>query len=366
MMFLETPGLVIDRGILLDNLARMAALAKKNGVALRPHTKTHKCVEIARMQVDAGAEGITVAKVSEAEVMAAAGFRDIFIAYPLIGADKIKRLLALGQDSRIIAGVDSLAGAGALAAAAAGIGRQQEVRLEIDIGFRRSGVLYDEAADLAAAISRLKGLRLTGVYCFKALTLAGKPTVDRQEAGYEEGRLAVAIAERIRRRGIAIREVSVGSTPTSEFAAAIPGVTEIRPGTYALNDIATVRSGACTMADCAAWIVATIVSKPCAERMVIDGGCKTFATDVALGSAPWFLDRHGRIVEDDCLILERFSEEHGMIRIAEGAKDFQIGDRLSVIPNHICPTVNLHDTFTWMQGGGIIGKGRVDARGRVT
>lgn len=364
-MLPETPCLLVDIDRLENNIRKMAALARENNVALRPHIKTHKTVEIARMQLAAGAQGITVAKVSEAEIMVQTGIDDIFIAYPIIGAAKLRRLMDLNRRCRLIVGVDSLAGAMAMAEAARQAGQAIAVRLEVDIGFARTGVAQDKMVDLAVAISRMDGLTLDGIFAFKAMTLAGKPTTDRQAAGIEEGQMAVALADRIRAAGVNITTVSIGSTPTTEFAATIPGVTEIRPGTYVFNDMATVQSGTCTLDDCAACVLATIVSKN-AGRLVIDGGSKTFSTDSQPDKAPLNLTGFGRILEDDRLVLSRFTEEHGMISVLDGAKDWQIGDQLRIVPNHICTTVNLHDTMTFVRDGQMLRTVRIDARGCVT
>ena len=364
-MVMETPGIVIDVEILQNNIARMALVANQNSVALRPHTKTHKTVEIAKMQLDAGACGITVAKVSEAEVMAGAGIRDIFIAYPVIGPGKVERLLALSRENRIIAGVDSFVGAKALGDAAVHTGQVLEVRLEIDIGYKRSGVPYEEAVALACRIDMIPGLKLTGIYVFKGLTYQGKPTTDRQLAAMEEGRLAVEIAGRIRDAGVGIVDVSVGSTPTADLVASCPGITEIRPGTYVFNDVTIVRSGTCRYEDCAARVLTTVISTPEAGRLVIDGGSKTFATDTPFGVFPYFFDRYGKIMEEDGLVLDRLSEEHGMVRILPGAKSFAIGDQLTIIPNHVCPTVNLHDKLCFVKKNELTQVVAVAARGKV-
>lgn len=365
-MDVETPCLLVDVEILNNNIKRMADLAKKNNVSLRPHFKTHKSVEIAHMQLKAGAQGLTVAKISEAEIMVQAGLKDIFIAYPVIGSKKIARLLELNKNSRIIVGVDSLLGAQALAKAAYEAGQCIEIRLEIDIGFARTGVLQTHAVELAKKINKIRGLKMTGIYVFKAMTLYGKPTLDRKNAGLEEGKLAVSLAEQIRQANIDIRDVSVGSTPTAEFAASVPGVTEIRPGTYVFNDIATIKSGFCTINDCAAKVVVTIVSQSCGNRIVIDGGSKTFSTDIPPGIKPACLEGFGQILTDKHLVFERLSEEHGMIRVKEGAREYKIGEQLSIVPNHICTTVNLHDKLLFVKDSIIVKVIPIDARGCIT
>jgi D-serine deaminase-like pyridoxal phosphate-dependent protein len=285
----ETPHLSIDGAKMKKNIEKMAAIAERNGVALRPHVKTHKIPAIAQAQVEAGAAGITVAKVSEAEVMADAGLEDIFIAYPLVTDSKIRRAVELAQKlKKIIVGVDSLEGARRLWTAAGD--QVMEVRLEIDTGLRRTGVAYDEAVELAREIDAFDNLDLSGIYTYRGAVLGGSPTLDRKNAGLEEGDLMMYLADWMREREISIREVSLGSTPTAEYAAEVEGVTEIRPGTYVFYDRMQARLGACSLDECAATVVCTVVSRPHEDLAVIDGGSKTFATDVQPGIEPLNLE----------------------------------------------------------------------------
>ncbi|MCC3376994.1 alanine racemase [Cohnella sp. REN36] len=349
---METPRLLIDEARMDRNIAAMAELARARGVRLRPHAKTHKLPSVALRQIEAGAKGITVAKVSEAELMAAHGVSDIFIAYPLVTEGKLARALELARRIRLIAGVDSLPGAERADRAASEAGRTLEVRLEIDIGFRRTGVPYAEAEALAVAIAGLPHLRLTGIYTFRGAQLNGRPTLDLAAAGAEEGALMVGLAERLRARGIPIADVSVGSTPTAAYAAAVPGVTEIRPGTYVFQDRMQAAFGVCGPDDCAGSVLVTVVSRPAADLAIVDGGSKTFATDVQPDVPPLHLRGFGRIVGYDDARLVRMSEEHGMVELGPDAQaaDIRVGDRLRIVPNHICSTVNLHNQV-WMQRG---------------
>lgn len=365
MMELETPCVVVDEEIMMNNLRRMAAIAKKHGVKLRPHTKTHKNGEIAKAQLAEGADGITVAKVSEAEVMAAQGIQDIFIAYPIIGTNKIKRMLDLNEKCRLVVGVDSLAGAQALSAAALARGQTVEVRLEVDTGLRRTGVPYDRAVALAAEMVKLPGIKLTGIFTFRGLICQGKPTADYEKAGLEEAQLMVDLSRKLQEAGMDIEDVSVGSTPTGAVAAQVPGITEIRPGTYVFYDAYQLAVGVCSPADVAARVLVTVVSTPARDLAVIDGGSKTFATDLAPGKGPVFLEGYGKVVGHEGLVLERFSEEHGILRIEPGAQELRIGDRLEIIPNHICPTINLHNKIYLRRQGKVVRELTVDGRGMV-
>ncbi|NEW06790.1 amino acid aldolase [Paenibacillus sp. SYP-B3998] len=363
-MLPETPCLLIDELIVDRNIQRMSDIARNYGVNLRPHAKTHKLPYMSRKQLEAGAVGITVAKVGEAEVMVEHGIRDIFIAYPIIVPSKIKRLIALGQSANIMVGVDSLVGARRLSDEATQRGHTIQVRMEIDTGLNRTGVSLDEAAKLAYDIHTLPNLELTGIYTFRGAMLHGKPALNLREAGHEEGNLMVELTNRLQKQGIAIRDVSVGSTPTSAYAAEIRGVTEVRPGTYIYNDQMQVQMGVCMKDDCAAWIEVTVVSKPTVDRIVIDGGSKTFATDVQPGGS-LNLQGFGRIIGHPDTILERMNEEHGMIT-GKGVSDIQIGDRIRVIPNHICSTINLHNSVYIHKNRSVIKEMPVLGRGKLS
>jgi D-serine deaminase-like pyridoxal phosphate-dependent protein len=359
----ETPHVAIDGAGVERNIEKMAGIAVRSGVALRPHVKTHKIPAIARAQVEAGAAGITVAKVSEAEVMADAGLEDIFIAYPLVAEAKIRRALALSlRIERLILGVDSLEGARRLSAAAGD--RVLEVRLEVDTGLRRTGVAYDEAVELAQEIRAFGNLDLLGIYTYRGAVLGGSPTLDCEGAGLEEGDLMVSLAGRMRERGIEIRDVSLGSTPTAEYAAGVEGVTEIRPGTYVFYDRMQARLGACSLGECAATVVCTVVSRPSEDLAVIDGGSKTFATDVQPGTDPLNLEGFGHVAGYPGAVLERLTEEHGMLAVT-GEHDLGVGDTLRIIPNHVCSTVNLHDALYLAGRDGTVEEVRVAARGKV-
>ena len=360
---METPHLSIDGAKMKKNIEKMAAIAERNGVALRPHVKTHKIPAIAQAQVEAGAAGITVAKVSEAEVMADAGLEDIFIAYPLVTDSKIRRAVELAQKlKKIIVGVDSLEGARRLSTAAGD--QVMEVRLEVDTGLRRTGVAYDEAVELAREIDAFDNLDLSGIYTYRGAVLGGSLTLDRKNAGLEEGDLMVSLADRMREREIDIRDVSLGSTPTAKYAAEVERVTEIRPGTYVFYDRMQARLGACSLEECAATVVCTVVSRPHEDLAVIDGGSKTFATDVQPGIEPLNLEGFGHVVGYPGATLERLTEEHGMLAVT-GEHELKVGDTLRIIPNHVCSTVNLHDEVYLVGESGAVEEVRVAARGKV-
>ena len=360
----DTPYLLIDGAKMGRNILKMANVARGSGVALRPHVKTHKIPSIAKEQLEAGARGITVTKLSEAEVMAASGIEDIFIAYPLVTDAKIRRAVRLGNRVRLVVGVDCLEGARRLSAVAKAEDHILEVRLEVDTGLRRTGVPYDEAVDLANEIEAMGNLDLIGIYTYRGAVLGGSRTLKLKEAGLEEGQLMVSLADRMREQDIRVDDVSLGSTPTVEYAAQVEGVTEVRPGTYVFYDRMQAHLGACSLDECAATVVCTVVSRPSEDLAVIDGGSKTFATDVPPGAEPLNLKGFGHVVGYPGVVLERLTEEHGMLALDRGC-DLQVGDTLQVIPNHICSTVNLHDEVYLLDEGDTVQEVRVAARGKV-
>ena len=361
----ETPRLFIDVPKMRRNIEKMASIARERGVQLRPHVKTHKIPAIAREQLQAGATGITVAKVSEAEVMAGNGIQDIFIAYPLVTDSKIKRALRLSKRTKLTVGVDSKEGASRLSKMAASEGRVLDVRLEVDTGLRRTGISLNGAVELASRIVSLENLNLSGIYTYRGAVMEdGSPTLDLKAAGLEEGQLMVSLADRIRERGIDIANVSLGSTPTAIFAGEVDGVTEIRPGTYVFYDRMQAQLGACSLEECAATVIVTVVSRPSEDLAIIDGGSKTFATDVPPDKEPLNLKGFGHVVGYPDAVLERVTEEHGMLRVTS-QHDLGIGEIIRIVPNHVCSTVNLHNEVFLTDGSQTAERVEVAARGQL-
>lgn len=362
----ETPYVMVDGVKLEMNLSRMAHDANSLGVRLRPHIKTHKMPHIARRQVELGADGITVAKIAEAEVMASAGVSDIFVAHPIVVGHKIRRALELSKGVRLTVGVDSLAGAKKLSEVAADEGRAMNVRLEIDTGLRRTGVLLEEAVELAHKIDRLENLRLSGIYTYRGAFLNGSSTLDFRSAGRDEGEVMSRLTDEMRSQGIEIQDVSVGSTPTAKMAAKGQNVTEIRPGTYAFYDRMQVTLGTCGFEDCAATVVATVASRPSEDLAVIDAGSKTFATDVQPDTQPLNMVGFGHVIGAPEVVLDRLWEEHGTLRLNGKREGFQVGDRVRIIPNHICSTINLHNSVCFLTEKNRFEEVDVPARGFLT
>jgi D-serine deaminase-like pyridoxal phosphate-dependent protein len=319
---LETPVAIVDLDKLEANIVGLQRYLDEHGIANRPHIKTHKIPEIAHMQIDAGAVGITCQKIGEAEVMAQAGIRDIFLPYNIIGEAKLERLMRLARRTNLSVTADSEFTVRGLSAAAKKAGLELPVLVEFDTGLHRCGVQSPrEAADLAQLIAGSPGLHLGGLMTY--------PSNDKTDPFVRETKALLEPA------GLAVEWVSGGSTPSMWQAHTHPEVTEHRAGMYIYGDRYTLRSGAMRLDDCALKIITTVVSRPTADRGVLDGGSKTFSSDL-LG-----LDGHGLIVEYPEVRIKKLDEEHGYVDFSEGQDRPEIGERVTVIPNHCCVVSNL-------------------------
>ncbi len=357
---LDTPALLVDLDRLENNIARMAAFARQQGIPLRPHTKTHKSPDIAKMQLAAGAKGVTCAKLGEAEVMAEAGLDDILVANEIIGEKKFTRLIDLTRRVRLCVAVDSAAGAGSLNAALEQAAVSVDVLIEINCGQDRAGVLPGEPAlHLAREIRRCKRLNLRGLLTHGGHAYHQSSEAEIQRVGESEGRLMVQTAELLRRHGFPVEVVSVGSTPTARFCGRVDGVTEIRPGTYVFYDLTQVDLFACTLEDCALSVLATVTSTPAPHRAILDAGKKALTSDPRgrAGNPGGYGLVLGKAVQ-----ITRLSEEHGVI---ESAADFSIGEKVRIIPNHACVVVNMFDEMYGIRGEQVERVFRIAGRGKM-
>lgn len=360
---LETPCVVIDMRQAQRNVEKMQNACDSYGVKLRPHIKTHKMPRFSKMQLEAGCAGITCAKVGEAEVMADAGIQDIFIAYPMVGKARVRRVIALAKRiRRLIVGVDSMEMARPLSDAAVEAGIVLEARLEVDTGAKRTGVVRGHAAALAKEITALDGIRLTGIYTFKSLVYQDEPTQDKVIAGTEEGDMMQKIAQSIRQEGVPIEEISAGSTPTGLEVAKTGKVTEVRPGTYIFNDFMLTKEGAAEMKDIAVRMYATVVSTPCSEYAVIDGGTKTFPMDIIPQTPPYYYPGYAVVAGNDDLQLLRMNEEHGILSSKKGDTGLHVGDIVELIPIHVCTAINMQNDV-YLYDGQTLCREPVAARG---
>jgi D-serine deaminase-like pyridoxal phosphate-dependent protein len=307
-----------------------------------------------------GAVGLTVAKLGEAEVLVEAGFDDLFVAYPLVGDAKLTRLVALLDRAQIRFEVDTFEGAAAASEFLAKRGRRVDVVVSLDGGAGRSGAASPKATvDLAERVAELPGLELVGVMNYGNAYGTSDPQV-QAAIGRREGEDAVAIAGEMRARGLRTDVVTVGSTPTARHAVRVAGVTELRAGVYAFQDLKQVSLGPATLDDCALTVLATVVSHARPDRYVLDAGIKALAgEDYGWGS--W-----GRPLARPDLAIIRATEEHGVIELPQGADDpgWRIGERVRIIPNHACGAVNMHDELLAVDGDRVVERWPVIGRGR--
>ena len=364
---LPTPCLVVDIPTLEANIDRWQSAVESQGKRLRPHIKTTKSPEIAALQLRAGACGIAVAKVAEAEVFAACGFDDIVVAYPVFGDEKWARIAALAEKIKITVNADNADALRGLSAAADARDVVVNVQIDVDSGFHRGGVPaqdIDLIHELAQLVVVLPGLGLDGLTTHRGIFFEGADTMSLAEAGRDEANVVVTVAEELRSRGMVINEVSAGGTMSGMGVADSPGITEVRAGTYVFNDLMQVGFGSARLEDCALTIHCTVVSAHVPGEVTIDGGSKTFSGDrgvvgAAAGASPEIARGVGRDVT-----LERITEEHGMVRVND--ETVRVGDRLAFIPSHACTAVNLSDELFGVRDGVVETIWPVRARGKRT
>jgi len=358
---LETPAVLIDLDVMERNLARMAEYCRQHGLALRPHTKTHKIPELAHRQIKSGASGITVAKLGEAEVMVQAGLTDILIAYPIVGREKAARLAALAERASLMVSLDSEEAARDISRSAQERGVRVGVLVELDVGFRRCGLQRpEEAVALARLIQDLPNVDFRGLMFYPGHFMVPEP--ERRQLLEDVNARLHRVYEAFDRAGLPIEIVSGGSTPTAYLSHEFAGVTEIRPGMYIFNDRTMVGLGVARVEDCALSVLVTVVSTSVPGRAIVDGGSKTFSNDrYRAGDGRGF----GLVREDPEAEVEALSEEHGHLDISRSLRRYRVGERLTIIPNHVCTVMNLHDEVYGVRGDQVEAVWRVAARGRV-
>ena len=360
----DTPALLVDDSRLDDNVRLMAQLCRQHGKRLRPHVKTHKTLEIARRQRDNGAVGLTVAKLGEAEVYAAAGFDDLLVCYPIVGRIKLARLAALARRETVNNVVDADGEARTLSDGVNGAGVRMDGLLTLDVGMHRVGVTADDVEQLAIAVAELPGLRLRGV-CIHEGSFYGEADPARRRAiGRGQVERLVATAGRLRDRGLPIDVVSCGSTPSLADVIDIDGLTEVRPGNYFFYDAMQVALGVIEPERCALSVLTTVVSRGGADHAVIDAGAKTLSLDRGAHGLGLLSD-YGQIIGRSDVRLASLSEEHGWLKLGEEVA-LPVGERLRVLPNHACAVVNNFDKMIIVRDGEPVGEWHIAARGQVT
>lgn len=349
---LDTPAMLVDLDIVENNIDRMAAFASRNGMALRPHVKTHKCVAMAQRQLDAGACGVTVATVGEAEVMLRGGIEDVLVAYPIVGGRKFDRLMPLLDMGMVTLVADSLTVVESYRDLASKSNNELRVIIEVDTGMHRVGVDPAAVPDLAQAIENSTGLIFTGI-----LTHAGHAHDTSTQLGIEqiardEANIMGALREDLETNGFEGFCVSGGSTLTTQYLSSKDGFTEVRPGTYIYNDLRTLACWSCTADALAATMLSTVVSVD-GSRVTIDAGSKTITTttDPVYG--------RGHIVNRPDSSFGRLSEEHGVLDVP--ASDLKVGDRVQILPIHVCVWSDLQAEIYGSRGGQVVERIEVGA-----
>jgi D-serine deaminase-like pyridoxal phosphate-dependent protein len=357
---LETPVPIVDLEVLDRNLDRMAEYTSRHRLGLRPHIKTHKSPRVASEQLRRGAVGVTCATTHEAEVMADLT-DDLLVAYPPVGDARLKRLMALPSHVRLMVALDSAEAIEGLAAAAREANRAVRVLIECDLGMHRVGVTsIEDGIRLARLVSDRPPLQFAGVNFY--------PGHIRQARSEQQGPLSKLnqdVGEWLRAfqaAGIPPGIVSGGSTPTAFQAHEIAGLTEIRPGTYCYNDREIVSTGAASRADCAFTVLATVVSTAVPGQAVVDAGCKALGREpLRVGTGTGF----GELVDHPEVTVKGMSEEHGILDLTQSTWRPRVGDRVRIIPNHVCIVTHLNDFIHGVRGDRVETVWPVAARGRV-
>jgi D-serine deaminase-like pyridoxal phosphate-dependent protein len=379
---LDTPALIVDLEVLQKNILDMAEFAKSAGVKLRPMTKSHKCPAISHLQLEAGATGIQVAKLSEGEVMEAAGVKDIFISNQIVGAPKVDRLLRLARRARIRIAVDSVENMKEISELAEARGMKIDVLLDVDTGIRRTGVLPGEPAlKLASEITKRPGLNLVGVYTHEGIVYRARNKEELHELATKAARDMVETADLLRSNGIEIEEVSLGSTPGAKIVGKVEGVTEIRPGAYVFNDMQQLALGVCDEKDLALSLLTTVISVPANDRVICDAGSKAAGPDSCAFGAftpPDVMPKieqvsklglvrtlDGEILKD-VIFDSRIGEEYGLLRAKNCHELFKVGDKIEIIPLHCCGMVFLHDEIKGIRNDEVEVIWPISARGKVS
>ena len=362
MIDVETPALLLHHDVMERNLEHMAARAKRLGVALRPHIKTHKCLELGRRQVARGANGVTVSTLFEAEAFANGGFADLTWAFPLdrTHVPHVQQVVARGVTLRVV--LDDLETARAVA------GSGLHVWLKVDCGYHRAGVDPSSryGLEVARELGAERGITFDGILSHSGHAYRTRNKEEAAQIAEQERQVMAWFAELLRKDGLPVRGVSVGSTPAMVAAKDLTGVTEARPGNYIFYDRTMVLIGCCEPKDVAVTVLATVVShQPGASHFVVDAGALSLSKD--LGPAHLGLEpAYGEVKGHPELSVASVSQEHGLIRAASPAAiegKFKVGQHIEIVPNHSCLTEAHFDEYVVVQGDRIMDRWHIE-RGR--
>lgn len=355
---LETPSLVIDVDRLERNIARMAAKAKDSGVALRPHVKTTKLLEVARMQLAAGAIGMTCATDRELRALQDGGVESVLWGHQAVGRHKVELAVEANRRGEAIVAVDSVPETVALGEHAASRGVVVPYVIEVDTGMERSGVQAREVVELARALRDAPGVRLRGVMTHEGHVLRYADVDDSTGLVAAAQRAAGALVDASRdcaAAGIDLEMVSVGSTPAASLAPFVSGITEVRPGTYAFYDANQVALGSATWDDCAVTVLSRVISRNRRGLPVIDAGLKELSGDRYVRGAGF-----GHAVEQGATLMHAY-EEHGVLQGGTAAQ-LRRGDLVRIVPNHVCGTVNMWSRAIALRDGAVVGEWHTKGR----
>jgi|SRR5699024_5963652 len=357
----STPALLLDLEQLEKNIQDIAEISKSYGVNYRPHIKTHKSADIAKRQIDVGAIGLTVAKVGEAEVMAELGIDDILIAFPISEPSQLERIQVLREKSKITLMIDSSEQSDKVSEFF-DEANPLPVWIKVNSGLNRCGVEpKEEVVELAKHIQSQLSLKLEGVFTHAGHAYGANSIDNIKQIAADEVQAVRESAEMCEKAGIPIENRSVGSTPTFKHYTDMEGITEIRPGNAVFYDMVQVGLGVTEKEYCALTVLSSVVSIQ-KGRVVLDAGSKTLALDKgAHGNDS--IQGHGQIIDHEDMVIEKLSEEHGVIP-TELTNAFELGEKVTIIPNHACPVVNLFDYYTVHQDGKVIDYWNVSARGK--
>lgn len=359
---LDTPALLVDLDRMERNMQKGQAFADSIGARLRPHIKTHRTPAIALEQIRKGARGITVAKLGEAEVMAESGIDDIFIANEIVGEIKLQRLRRLAGKVRLAVGIDHSVHVEMLSEVFRNERKPIEVMIDVDTGDPRTGVQPGKPVlELAKIVNSSPGVELRGIYTHDGQSYEAEDVEEIRSIFRTSQEQILNTADLLRSEGLECHEISVGSTPSLLVGEPLKGITEIRPGTYIFLD-ADQANVIGTYDNCALSVLATVISRPTPQRVVLDAGTKALTYYIQLEGitrTPGF----GVLKKHPHIMLNSLSDEHGSFMKPEDL-EFNIGDKVEVIPNHACPTCNLYDRMYCIRNGEVVGEWPILARGK--
>jgi D-serine deaminase-like pyridoxal phosphate-dependent protein len=358
---IKTPALVICKQKLLRNIDRAAGYSRKHGLKLRPHFKTHKSIAIAELQRGKGIDGITVATLSEAMVFAEAGFDSVFISRIIAEKQKLDPLLKLAENRDIIIAADDIEVIKMIDRYFSSAGRKIKIRIEIDSGQHRCGVSPEEAPDLIKRVCRMRGISFNGIFTHAGQVYGSGKKKREKIAGDEAGAL-IKVFKALKKENIPCPVLSTGTTPTFEFMHLYPEINEIRPGNYVFFDEMQHQLGVCEREEISLFVYAAVISRPASDRVIINAGAKALGLDKGAHGRE-ALKGYGKLVDFEGEITA-LSEEHGIVSVPAGSP-LRPGDKIKILPNHACSTVNLYDAI-WLlnEKGYIENRFKVDARGK--